>query len=344
MQSVEEKKRYYKLIANTCYTTDVVYLLLHIFYMVFFILAKAYVMIYINAVSIVLYLLFFILLKRGKYYIYAVCCGNEFLVFMSAATIICGLNTGFHLCIIGLTVVSFFTTYFSKNSKMSSSIIWWVLSLIIDLVVIFVSLFNKPLYKLDYWMIIVLFTVHILALFLFIGAYLLIFVNYAEKLEKRILDESRIDNLTKLHNRYDLYNYIDSIEDKSDYVLAIFDIDDFKNTNDLYGHICGDYILKELGKIARETLNEGFVARYGGEEFIIIFKANGDYKQVVDKLEKLRHRIEDYEFEFNDNVIHITITMGVEPYVDDMSIEEWINKADEKLYEGKYKGKNVTVV
>jgi len=49
-------------------------------------------------------------------------------------------------------------------------------------------------------------------------------------LEEKIRNESRTDKLTQISNRYDLYNYLDSIENKTDYALAIFDIDDLKRS------------------------------------------------------------------------------------------------------------------
>ncbi|MBR3617655.1 MAG: GGDEF domain-containing protein, partial [Acholeplasmatales bacterium] len=102
------------------------------------------------------------------------------------------------------------------------------------------------------------------------------------------MNESRTDKLTQVHNRYDLYNYINTLEDKSDYALIMFDIDDFKHINDIYGHLCGDEILKELAKIAKDTFINDFVSRYGGEEFIIILKMNGDIHKSFEMMDSFR--------------------------------------------------------
>ena len=57
-----------------------------------------------------------------------------------------------------------------------------------------------------------------------------------------------------------------------DYAIAILDIDDFKNINDIYGHDCGDFILKSYTQELRKKLDPQIkIARWGGEEFVIIF-------------------------------------------------------------------------
>lgn len=343
MQSLEEKTAYNKVVVRTCYLTDFIYLSLHIFYMFVFVFSKTYIMLGFNTASIIAYLVYLILLKKEKYYAYAVGCGFEFLIFMSAGTILCGFSAGFQLCIIGLCVVSFYTAYFSKKRVIKKAILWTIQSTILYLVLHFYCSFNKPYYELNSALSITLYAIHSVAVFLFIGAYLLIFVKYAKKLEDRIINESRIDNLTQIHNRYDLYNYLDSITDKKDYALAIFDIDDFKMANDKYGHVCGDYILKEIARISKDTLSDSFVSRYGGEEFIVICKMYSDYGETVKKLDNLRDIIDKYEFEFNNQKLHVTITVGIEEYQEGIRVEEWISLADEKLYKGKNSGKNVTI-
>ena len=343
MQSLEEKTASNKVVVKTCYITDFIYLAVHIIYMFFFIYAKLYIMIGFNIASIIVYLLFIILLKKGKYYIYALCCGNEFLIFMSAGTITCGFNAGFQLCIIGLCVVSFYTTYFSKKKVIYKSIIWVAISLVLYLILHFYCSFNAPVYNLEKWISVTLYSIHSVAVFGFIASYLVIFVKYALTLENRIINESRIDNLTKIHNRYDLYNYLDSIENKTDYMLSIFDIDDFKQINDAYGHICGDFILKELARLAKNTLSDSFVSRYGGEEFVVITKMYSDFDEAALSLEKFREDIENHIFMYGNDEIHITITIGVEQYSNNIKTEEWINLADKKLYRGKNSGKNITV-
>lgn len=345
MQSLEEKRAQGNVIVKTCYATDVIYLSFHIFYAIIFLIAKLDILSYINLGSIAIYLLLIILLKKGKFAYYAYICGFEFMVFMSLATIFTGFNTGFHFLIIALCVVSFFSTYFSRLSRdVSKAIKWTGLSLIVYLGLLFYSVFNNPYYPLDKWVSVTLYAFHATLLFLFICFYLLIFIKYAITLENKIINESRTDNLTRLPNRYEMFNYLDSITDKNGYSLAIFDIDDFKKINDTYGHLCGDYILKELSLISKNNVTDSFIARYGGEEFIVISNVNNDDKKAFDIIDELRKKVENNYFEYEDKRLCITISAGIEIYKDNKPINKWIEDADIKLYEAKKTGKNKTIM
>ena len=345
MQSIEEKNAQGRVVVKTCFATDIIYLIFHIFYAIIFLIARLDIMSYINLGSIAIYILLFFLLKKGKFVWYAYICGLEFIIFNILATIFTGFNTGFHFLIIAICIVSFFSTYFSRLTRdVSKAVKWTGFSLAIYLGLFFYSVFNNPYYTLDKWVFITLFTFHATLLFLFIGIYLLIFMKYAIRLEKKIINESRTDNLTRLPNRYEMFNYLDSINDKNGYSLAMFDIDDFKQINDSYGHLCGDYILKELALISKNSSKDSFVARYGGEEFIVIFKVENDDKKAFDLVDEIRKAVEGYSFKYEDKKIYITISAGIEIYSNNISINQWIENADEKLYKAKKSGKNKTII
>ena len=200
-----------------------------------------------------------------------------------------------------------------------------------------------PVYPAQMWLKVVLYAMNLVSIFAFIVVYLSTFLRYAINLENRIITESRTDKLTQLHNRYDLYNYVGTLVDKSDYALSMFDIDDFKVVNDEYGHLCGDEILKEIAQIAMDLFADDFVSRYGGEEFIVISRMDGDIKNAIEQVEAFRKTVEEHEFRFNNRIIKLTITIGLAAYDSEETIEEWIGKADKKLYFGKNSGKNQTV-
>ena len=342
MSIIVDKEQYYRTIKKTCYTANILYLILHVFYLVLFIVSKLNILIYVDAAVIVIYLLFFLLLKKKKYYLYALCCGNEFFAFIAVTTIMLGFNTGFHFYLIGLCVVSFFTTYFSRNRNIKGSLVWVGLSLVIYLTLYFVTQFNAPYYAIDKWLELTLFATHAVIVFAFVASYLFVFLKYAFSLEKKIMSESRTDELTKINNRYALYDYFDQVEDKSSLVLTLFDIDDFKNINDTYGHVVGDYILKKVAEMSVDALKDDFVCRFGGEEFVIVLKSDGD--SFFDKLESFRKSIEKEVIEINGTRIDITITIGATKYVNGISLEKWIELADKKMYFGKNNGKNQTVI
>ena len=338
MSLATDKKQHYKTIKKTCYTANTAYIILHVFYLILFIIARCDVLVYVTAGAIIIDLLSYILMHKKKYYLYALVCGNQYLAFISVTTIMLGFATGFHFYLIGLCIVSFFVAYFSKKG-VRGSLVWAGLSLAIYLTLFFVTEFNKPYYDVPGWLEMTLFTLNAIMVFLFIVYYLVIFIKYALSLEKKIMNESRTDELTQINNRYALYDYFDT-EDKSDKVLAILDIDDFKKINDTYGHVFGDHTLTRVAEIATEVLSDSFVCRYGGEEFVMILNADN----FLNRLEELRNRIANETIEFEGVKINVTITIGAVNHIKDVSLEKWVNLADEKMYSGKKAGKNQTVI
>ena len=341
MSAINDKSQHYKTIAKTCYTANILYLVLHVFYLVLFLIAKLYILVYVTAGVIALYIFFFFLIYKKKYYPYALLCGNEFFAYIAVTTVMLGFNTGFHFYLIALCIVSFFTTYFSKSKNLKGSLIWVGLSLAIYLTLYFVTKFNAPYYVIDQWLEITLFTTHAIVVFLFIASYLLVFLKYALSLEKKIMIQSRTDELTQIGNRYALFDYFEA-ESKDDKIVALFDIDDFKNINDKYGHVTGDFILKRVAELTTENLKDSFVCRYGGEEFVVVFNSD-NFDAVIEELETFRKNIEKETFEFENAKINLTITIGVSQYKDDISLEKWVELADEKMYFGKNNGKNKIV-
>ena len=338
MSLASDKKQFYKTIKKTCYTANIAYIILHALYLLLFIIARCDVLVYVTAGAIVIDLLSFILIEKRKYFIYALVCGNQYLVFISVTTLMVGFASGFHFYLIGLCIVSFFTSYFSKRG-VRGSIIWVCLSLTIYLTLFFITEFNAPYYDIPKWLEMSLFTLNAIMVFAFIVYYLVIFLRYAFSLEKKIMNESRTDELTQINNRYALYDFFDTT-DKTNKVLAIFDIDDFKHVNDKYGHVIGDHVLKRVAEIATKVLEDSFVCRYGGEEFVVILNEDN----FLNRLEQLRNTIEQETMEFENIKIKITITIGAVNHLKDISLEEWVELAEEKMYTGKNTGKNKTVI
>ena len=343
MQSIEEQKIYNNIITKTGYLTNITYLLVHIGYLIFFLINNVLFMVYVNIISAVIYLLFFLLIRFKKYTIYVIGCGIEISTYMVIGSITCGFNACFQFCLAGLCIIAFFTAYFSRvKSVIKLTIIFCILMCIEYLFTILYSRYNEPVYKLDSPIITTLAIFHTVIVFIFITVYLYIFTKYALNLEERIRRESRIDRLTNIPNRRALYDYYDSLTINNDYVLAIFDIDNFKKINDTYGHVCGDFILKEIAKIANEYFNNDFISRYGGEEFVVILN-NNDYNQAIETIDKIREIIFNHPFIFEDKTINCSVTVGISKYDNEYSIDEWIMHSDNKLYEGKNKGKNITI-
>ena len=155
---------------------------------------------------------------------------------------------------------------------------------------------------------------------------------------------SLTDALTGLYNRRHFDNTIEREFMRSkryggDLSLAIIDIDFFKKINDTYGHLCGDYILKEAAYLIMDNFRKtDFVFRYGGEEFVVILtETNLESSKIP--LERLRAKIAEYPFVFNGQPLHITVSTGVSSNNAE-TIEEFLDNADKALYRAKQTGRN----
>jgi diguanylate cyclase (GGDEF)-like protein len=158
-----------------------------------------------------------------------------------------------------------------------------------------------------------------------------------------------VDGLTQVFNKRYFTEFIDRELSRCQrynrpLTLVMFDIDHFKKINDEFGHLAGDYVLKRLaGSIqAKNIRKEECFARYGGEEFAIVLPDTPKNNGAI-LAEKIRQMVQGTRFEFETNVIPVTISMGVSELQKGDTVESFIQRADEKLYEGKQGGRNRVV-
>lgn len=157
------------------------------------------------------------------------------------------------------------------------------------------------------------------------------------------------DPLTGLYNRRHFDNMIEreflrAQRYSNDLSVAVIDVDFFKKVNDTYGHLCGDYVLKEVAYLTLQTFRKtDMVFRYGGEEILVILTETPLEKAII-PLERLRKAIENYPFNYDNNDIHVTVSIGVESLNENVGcFEELIDNADKALYYAKENGRNQVV-
>lgn len=127
------------------------------------------------------------------------------------------------------------------------------------------------------------------------------------------------------------------------YAIALGDIDFFKKVNDMYGHDCGDIILKNVARILNEGCSgKGFAIRWGGEEFMLVFYNNNlEGARVI--VEDIMRDIRDYSSVYGDNIVKVTMTFGIVEGNGRSNLDELYKKADNLLYYGKINGRNMIV-
>lgn len=171
--------------------------------------------------------------------------------------------------------------------------------------------------------------------------------NQLENAKQGYLHLYRHDALTGLYNRYGINEYIrEAFEEQGSERASIifFDIDDFKNINDKYGHEFGDDVLKFVSSIPLRTMcKHCHCCRWGGEEFLIIMQCDHDPVSVA---EKIRNEVANTPLMFNDEAVYVTISMGVciADNLLNVSIHDVVDLADSALYESKKNGKNKVTV
>jgi diguanylate cyclase (GGDEF)-like protein len=122
-------------------------------------------------------------------------------------------------------------------------------------------------------------------------------------------------------------------------------MDKFKSVNDGHDHLFGSYVLSEVGKIIKSsTRNIDIPARYGGDEFLIVLSET-PLAGVELFCERLRKRIEQTTFAYEQDSIKLTLSLGfatTQPG-ESLSPKELVRRADMALYEAKKQGRNRTV-
>jgi diguanylate cyclase (GGDEF)-like protein len=171
-------------------------------------------------------------------------------------------------------------------------------------------------------------------------------VRELKKLHEELRIAAAVDTLTGIYNRNKIDQTLElEIERakryKSPLSLILFDLDNFKNINDTYGHQSGDYVLKTVINVIKANIRLiDSLGRWGGEEFMLLAPETG-MEKVIELAEKIRQCVELFAFE---KVGTITISCGVAEFREDDTVDSLIKRADDALYRAKRKGRNLVEV
>ena len=170
------------------------------------------------------------------------------------------------------------------------------------------------------------------------------------KLRAKLQHQSTRDPLTHLYNRryfmeaFEREIYRAQQHDR-ELSLLMIDLDHFKHFNDSYGHIGGDMVLREFGKVLENATRGGDIAaRYGGEEFAVVMidcPADGALKRA----DEIRRNTERIAIEFHHELLGgISASIGIANFPSDAdTIEKLTSLADDALYAAKADGRNCIV-
>lgn len=309
------------------------------------------ILVVVNIFSVLLYFSFFFIQNKTSLNFRVCATYMEVLVHLIFATIFLGWDTGFSLYCFALVAIIFFTSYNDKLKKMKydQSLFFALATIAVFLFLRIFTYHYTTYYTIPQIIHRIFYIGNAVLVFSLIGLFMTFYLKHVISSEQKLKTIADNDELTQLYNRRKMRDflgiaYTDAVENDTPFSIAIFDIDDFKTVNDTYGHDAGDQVLKYVSGILRSYNSESVaVSRWGGEEFLLLEKIHTSIIPNVLRIEKIRKQIAEHEFCYDKNYFTITITGGISSFRQGDSISSVIRHADEKLYEGKLRGKNCIV-
>ena len=176
-------------------------------------------------------------------------------------------------------------------------------------------------------------------------------IGLLQSLHDKLINLSHgYDSLTGLLNRRFITLMLDNLHEKAIryknmYTVAMVDADHFKQVNDTYGHAVGDVVLKKIADLLCDNLRKSDnVGRIGGEEFLVILPET-DKNEALKVLEKIRETISKTPIETGEELINVTISIGISQVShDDEDSWQVVKRADFSLYRSKENGRNQVTV
>ena len=148
-----------------------------------------------------------------------------------------------------------------------------------------------------------------------------------------IARNARIDPLTGLLNRAALNEMCEANESVSG-VVAVIDLDNFKDVNDALGHLIGDEVLANVGSLIRASVRKQDLAwRWGGDEFVLLFRDQSK-ESVEDRMRNLEEHLLRFRLR-GKGVLPVNMSWGA-PELLGRSLQEALDEADQHMYQKKH--------
>lgn len=172
------------------------------------------------------------------------------------------------------------------------------------------------------------------------------FQGKLEMFARRLWDDAcLIDSLTGLRNRNGMMLELRleqqrALRENTPCVVAMMDIDYFKEINDKHGHNIGDCVLRELGDYITTRMRlYDRIYRYGGEEILLCLPDSSiDEAEII--IERFRSEVSSHILKVNGREVDLTVSFGLAAMSEEQSVTETIDCADQALYSAKEAGRN----
>jgi two-component system, cell cycle response regulator len=173
-----------------------------------------------------------------------------------------------------------------------------------------------------------------------------------EELQRRLYESSTRDPLTRAYNRKYFFERIDAElahtrRHGGPMSVLMIDLDEFKKTNDTYGHLAGDMVIRVVAaQLSRFLRVEDVLARFGGEEFVVLARS-ATHADAMRLAERMRAGVEEVEIPAASGVkLRATASFGVATLAElppDAVAMDLVRRADERLMKAKAAGRNRVV-
>ncbi len=336
---------------------DLACLVIHAVWMVLFFYEGIFLLGILNTVSCSVYVYLYDTINRGLITRTIVIFYIEVLCHSVAALLCLGFTGGFDLYIlIFIPVMFFYSLVYAGGHRVLT--FGGVIAGIVYIVLKIITYFSEPIYVFTDPTVefgIMVFNCGMCIFNLLMMTYLSckeITQNRKELEEKNkeLTFLSCHDPLTKLLNRRSMEEIIDRLQENAseNCAVAFFDIDNFKNFNDKYGHECGDIVLVKVAEIigadidSPKNLASHYSCRWGGEEMIILFH-DWEKDQIIKRVTQIKDEVERISLCYNDGAVSVSVTCGLTFSQKKVELHKMINVADSYMLEGKRKGKNCII-
>jgi diguanylate cyclase (GGDEF)-like protein len=161
-----------------------------------------------------------------------------------------------------------------------------------------------------------------------------------------LAEKANHDSLTGLLNRRGMENALGkAIENFTRYghqgALMMFDLNGFKQVNDVYGHAAGDALLRRVADVLRDnTRGTDNLCRLGGDEFMV-FLVGAGLSQALIMARRLRTALEQTPVNYDGNILTANISVGIATLEEAPSLPELIELADSRMYRLKQALKSI---
>lgn len=168
-------------------------------------------------------------------------------------------------------------------------------------------------------------------------------IRETQRLAARMTELANTDPVTGLYNHRAFFEQCESRLKEGALYLMVLDLDDFKQINDTFGHLAGDEVLKQVGRLLHEaTRRVDVLGRVGGDEFAVLCPGVTTDEIAERIAQRIIGKINGGAGATIGRPVHISI--GIASKQPDDTVRGLFQRADEALYAAKHKGKNVSCV